>query len=312
MFRLKHDYALLKKIFDENGATLSEEYKEMYLTRDTRIIAKCILCENTFNKSFDKINKNRNFGCEKCTKILKFNRAKKSMMDKYGVEFPSQCEQFKDKMKKTSFERFGVEHATQSQQVKDKIVKTNLEKYGVKYGLQDAGVKEKKVQTYLKNYGVENPNQCKEIREKTKKTVLEKYGVEYCSQNPDVMDKMTKHMYKMKEYILPSGKIIQIQGYENYGLDELFEKDNIHENDIVTGCKNVPTIWYEDENGKKRRHFVDIFIPSKNLCVEIKSTWTAKKNGHTIFLKQKAAKELGYGYEIWVYDAKGVKVDFYN
>jgi len=312
MFRLKHDYALLKKIFDENGATLSEEYKEMYLTRDTRIIAKCILCENIFNKSFNKINKNRNFGCEKCTKILKFNRAKKSMMDKYGVEFPSQCEQFKDKMKKTSFERFGVEHATQSQQVKDKIVKTNMEKYGVKYGLQDAGVKEKKVQTYLKNYGVENPNQCKEIREKTKKTVLEKYGVEYCSQNPDVMDKMTKHMYKMKEYMLPSGKIIQIQGYENYGLDELFEKDNIDENDIVTGCKNVPTIWYEDENGKKRRHFVDIFIPSKNLCIEIKSTWTAKKNGHTIFLKQKAAKELGYGYEIWVYDTKGIKVDFYN
>jgi hypothetical protein len=187
-----------------------------------------------------------------------------------------------------------------------------MEKYGVKYGLQDAGVKEKKVQTYLKNYGVENPNQCKEIREKTKKTVLEKYGVEYCSQNPDVMDKMTKHMYKMKEYMLPSGKIIQIQGYENYGLDELFEKDNIDENDIVTGCKNVPTIWYEDENGKKRRHFVDIFIPSKNLCIEIKSTWTAKKNGHTIFLKQKAAKELGYGYEIWVYDTKGIKVDFYN
>jgi uncharacterized protein YcfL len=111
---------------------------------------------------------------------------------------------------------------------------------------------------------------------------------------------------------MPSGKIIQIQGYENYGLDEIVKRDDIEEKDIITGCKNVPTIWYEDENGKKRRHFVDIFIPNKNLCIEIKSTWTAKKNTHTIFLKQQAAKELGYDYEIWVYDSKGVKVEFYN
>lgn len=312
MFRLKHDYTLLKQIIDENGVTLLTDYTDTYLTRDTRIIGKCILCENSFNKSFDKINKNRNFGCDKCYKIIRQQRMKSTMTNKYGVEYTSQAEQFRDKIKKTTLERFGVEHATQSQEIKDKTVKTNLEKYGVEYGLQDKGVKEKKVQSYLKHYGVENPNQCKEIRDKTKKTVLEKYGVEYCSQNPDIMDKITRHMYKMKEYKLPSGKIIQIQGYENYGLDQLLTKDNIDEHDIVTGCKNVPTIWYEDETGKKHRHFVDIFIPSKNLCIEIKSTWTAKKNSHTIFLKQNAGKALGYGYEIWVYDIKGIKVDFYN
>ena len=289
MFRLKHDYTLLKKIFDENNATLLQDYSTTYLTRDTRILGKCILCENSFNKTFDKINKNRNFGCEICCKILKFNKIKNTMLDKYGVEYASQAEQFRDKMKKTNFERFGVE-----------------------YGLQDKGVKEKKVQTSLKNYGVENPNQSQIIREKTKNTVFKKYGVEYCSQNPEIMDKMTRHMYRMKEYVMPSGKIIQIQGYENYGLDEIVKRDDIEEKDIITGCKNVPTIWYEDENGKKRRHFVDIFIPNKNLCIEIKSTWTAKKNTHTIFLKQQAAKELGYDYEIWVYDSKGVKVEFYN
>jgi hypothetical protein len=29
-------------------------------------------------------------------------------------------------------------------------------------------------------------------------------------------------------------------------------------------------------------------------------------------LKQKAAKELGYKYEIWVYDRKGVRVQNYE
>jgi len=71
----------------------------------------------------------------------------------------------------------------------------------------------------------------------------------------------------------------------------------------VTGCKNVPEIWYNDNN-KKRRHYVDIFIPSQNRCIEIKSTWTAEKKKDNIYLKQNAGKELGYSYEIWIYNKK--------
>ena len=36
------------------------------------------------------------------------------------------------------------------------------------------------------------------------------------------------------------------------------------------------------------------------------------KKKELVFLKLNAAKELGYIYEIWVYDNKGNKVDFYN
>ena len=51
MARLKYDYKMLKNIFDEGHATLLVDYKDKYVTRDTRIIGKCILCENSFNKS---------------------------------------------------------------------------------------------------------------------------------------------------------------------------------------------------------------------------------------------------------------------
>lgn len=91
----------------------------------------------------------------------------------------------------------------------------------------------------------------------------------------------------------------------------MIQNEQIKEYDIITGCKNVPTIWYFDENGKKHRHYVDIFIKSLNKCIEVKSTWTAKKKKDSIFLKQKAAKELGYNYEIWVYDRKGNRVENY-
>ena len=125
------------------------------------------------------------------------------------------------------------------------------------------------------------------------------------------MEKCSKNAYKLKDHILPSGNTIKIQGYEHFAYNDLLQKENIPEEDIINGCKNVPIIWYEDENGIKHRHFVDIFIPSQNRCIEVKSTWTAEKKKDIIFQKQKSAKENGYNYEIWVYNQKGEKVECY-
>lgn len=116
---------------------------------------------------------------------------------------------------------------------------------------------------------------------------------------------------KIKYFIFPSGKEITCQGYEPFALQELIE-NSINETEIITGCKNVPTIWYYEEFGKKHRHYVDIFIPSENKCIEVKSTWTIKNQESKIFLKQKAAKELGYKYEIWVYDKNGNKAEIFT
>jgi hypothetical protein len=120
------------------------------------------------------------------------------------------------------------------------------------------------------------------------------------------MEKIIKKSYSKKKYNFPSGKTEIIQGYEHFALNELLSINNIEENDIVIGSKNVPRIWYKDDCNKLHRHYVDIFIPSKNLCIEVKSTWTIQKPN--VFLKQTAGKELGYNYEIWVYNCKGKKV----
>jgi hypothetical protein len=380
MTRLKYDYNMLKSICDEGDITLLEDYSDKYITRDTRIIAKCIMCENSFNKSLNKLYKQRNFGCDNCAKKIKFNRIKNTMVEKYGCEYAAQNQICMNKMKETTFKKYGVVYANQSEEVKEKIKNTNLEKYGCEYGLQNEEVKEKRRASNLEKYGYSNPLQCKEIKEKCKltclkkygveyvsqsnsfkvnvknanlekygvehftqtdimkektkqsvlnkygvnhisqceefkqkikKTCLEKYGVEYAMQSPEVMEKSIKKSYCLKYYTFPSGNIIKIQGYENYALDDIL-KENIGENDIITGSINVPEIWYIDNSGKKRRHFVDIFIQSKNKCIEVKSTWTFKKQKDNILLKQISAKEMGYLYEIWIYDKKGNKIECYN
>ena len=96
------------------------------------------------------------------------------------------------------------------------------------------------------------------------------------------MEVVSKKCYKPKIFILPSGKEIKCQGYEPFALNELIE--TFEEDEIVTGCKNVPSIWYNDEKDKKHRHYVDIFIPSKNKCLEVKSSWTIKNKNANIFL----------------------------
>ena len=135
--------------------------------------------------------------------------------------------------------------------------------------------------------------------------MFKKYGYENPSQCPIIADKKTKNSYNRKLYILPSGKEEYIQGYEHFALDKLIKEEFIEETDIITGCKNVPTIWYNDELGKKHRHYVDIFIKSMNKFIEVKSTWTYKKNMEKVELTKNTIKEKGFLYECWVFDSKG-------
>ena len=275
-------------------------------------------------------------------------KAKNTTIERYGVEYATQSGVVQEKTIQTNLKKYGFERASQSKEVQNKTKETCLEKYEVEYYFQSNDKKIKSTNACLEKYGVENPSQNENIKikkeettmknhgvkysfqmeetkqknrevmiqnkddiiEKRRKTCLENYGVEHPAQNKEIMEKCSKNAYKLKDYTLPSGNVIKFQGYENYALDELLQ-DGVLEEDIINGCSNVPEIWYEDENNKKHRHYVDIFIQSQNRMIEIKSTWTAEKKKDNIFLKQEACKKAGYLYEIWVYNGKGEKVEYY-
>ena len=52
-----------------------------------------------------------------------------------------------------------------------------------------------------------------------------------------------------------------------------------------------------------------MYVKSLNKCIEVKSVWTFNKNKVTVLKKQETAKTLGLNYEIWIYDAKGIKIN---
>jgi len=177
-------------------------------------------------------------------------------------------------------------------------------------------INDKKIVSYFKRYGVSHPTKCNEVISKIKesyknkskkerehinlkrsKTNLKKYNVEYVMQVPEFSEKCNK--YSWKNYMLPSGKIINIQGYENKALDLLFEC-NYKENEIITKRKYVPEIWYI-QNGRKHRYFTDIYIPSENLIIEVKSIWTMDKYLEKNLLKAEACQEAGYNFQFMIF-----------
>jgi hypothetical protein len=339
---LLEDYSNIKilkrSIIKSNCINCNEECSKSFETMIKYKFFYCIVC----SKKIKEENNLKKFGVKSSLQLLKARENGR----KYRIENNNEIQQ---KKKQTNIIKYGVEHPLQSKEIIDKIQQTNLEKYGnvcslhcienqekvkqtlqINYGVDNPSkskkIQEKKENTCMKNNGVKNPLQMEEtkqknrlvqlenkneIREKTKNTCLERYGVEHHTQNAKIMEKCSKNAYKLKDYVLPSGNIIKIQGTENYALDELL-KEGIIEEEIINGCKNVPEVWYEDTQGKKHRYYVDIFIPIQNRCIEVKSTWTAEKKKDCIFLKQQALKDAGYECEIWVYNGKGEKVECYK
>jgi hypothetical protein len=326
--KVKYDLNMLGKFCDENNILLIDDYCEKFINRDSIIKGICLVddCNNIFCKPFRELLKIGGY-CESCSKENGKSKIIATNIEKYGVDNPMKNKEFKEKQKQTTFQNYGVEHNSQSEQIKLKKIKTCINHFGVSSHLKCPEIREKIKETNIKIFGVENPQQNQEIRNKNYKTNLEKYGVKHYlqteefknkviqtnlerygvnhhSQNAEVAETMLIKAYKLKQYKLPSGKIIDYQGYENFALDTLLLIEKINEDDIISSRKNVPEIWYNDKNGKRRRHYVDFYIKSQNRCIEVKSTWTNQEKNN-VFEKQKAAKDLGYKYEIWIYDKNG-------
>lgn len=329
--KCKYNLQYLKDICNENNIILNEDYSNTFINRDTLISGFCLTenCNNNFNKQFRELVKIGGycFNCSKengKTKIIETNlkkfgcvssmqnadikeKQKKTIIEKYGVEHISQLDRIKQQKKEKSLEKYGTEYTLQSEIVRNKGKETNKIKYGFEYPQQNKDVKIKTQETILKKYGCKGVLKNPEVKQKMIEKNMLKYGVPHHSQNPEISENMFNASYCIKQYKFPSGKIINYQGYENFAFDELISVEKILEDDIITNRKDVPEIWYSDKTGKLRRHFVDIYIKSQNRCIEVKSTWTNQEKNY-VLEKQESAINLGYKYEIWIFDSKGNKL----
>ena len=225
-------------------------------------------------------------------------------LERYGTTVPLRNEEVKRKSISTNQTLYGVNAASMTNVVKEKAKNTCLERYGVISTALVPEIKQKQISTLIQNYGVINPFESNAIKDKIKETLLEKYGVEHPNQNSEIFEKAQKKSWK--QFIMPSGAIRKVQGYEPFALKELLTMYT--EDQIKTDRKDVGRVPYE-VNGKKRYHFPDIFIPHENKYIEVKSTWTYDCKTDNIHIKKAACEVRGYSYEVWIFDSKGNRIE---
>lgn len=162
--------------------------------------------------------------------------------------------------------------------------------------------REKSKATSNLNYGTDHPQQSLEIKERNKKNCIKKYGVEYLAHVPEIHNK--QHNYRFKNYVMPSGEIRKIQGYENLALDELIKQHT--ENVITTKRVGIKYIFQE----KTHYYYPDIILEiDRRKIIEVKSHHTMYYKHHYLknLAKRRGCIEQNYDFEFWIYDKKGNK-----
>lgn len=227
------------------------------------------------------------FCSKECMKRFNGSRISKAHQSRTDEQWASST----SAAKATRYEKYGTFNSP-------KWHASILETYGVTNISQIHSVKEKKKATMLKNHGAEHWFQT----EAGKAYVQEHNRTMNRNQTPQQLEKWFKSCKNRKGYTLPSGKVILVQGYENLALDLLLQLYN--ENEIVSGVTEVPIIRYEI-NGRSHRYFPDFFIPSENLIVEVKSTYTYMLHRETVLLKMNETLNNGFRFMFLIFDGHG-------
>lgn len=281
--------------------------------------------------------------CKHCGKPNKFNGVAKGYRQTCGDSYCAH-----EEVKLTSLRTRGYESPNQDPLVKQNKINGCQKKHGVDNVFQSTWVKQKSKQTKKERYDDENFNNIEKQKEtlknrtpeqkqlhqdriqetcqrkykakqyfsskdfsgKSQKTMIERLGVPYAMMSHIVFSKSLRTALSTKEYIMPSGKIEYIQGYEDLAIHELLEMGYEEDDIVIQPGDDTFKIKYKSYDGKNHRYFPDIYIKSENLIIEVKSPWTyngKKEYLKSNLLKQQACLNAGYNFEFLIYELKDIK-----
>jgi hypothetical protein len=270
---------------------------------------KCKFC----GKNVTRFNANKwgylDFCSAKCGRNSPstIEKLKQTCRDRYGesIENPYQSEIVKQKIRDTCLTRYGVDCVFKDVQ---KMKTANLRKYGVDSFSKTPMFPLKSRETHLKRTGYEHQSHSPESKAKTRETWVKNFGVDHPMRNPDVLQKVLEKVHNFREFTLPSGRIVKLQGYEPEALFELlkiYREEDIafKKSEIV---KMTGKITYVDLRGITRTYFPDFYIVPSNKIIEVKSTWTYDNCGrisperNVNLLKEKSCRDLGFDFEFMI------------
>jgi hypothetical protein len=170
-------------------------------------------------------------------KTCKYNKAKQTVINKYGVDNISKSPEVQKKKETTCIEHYGVNNPYKSKEVQEKIKDTMMEKYGVKHNIFmrkqvfNTSKIERDIQNYVeslipieRNKRIFNNGMCKEIDIyiPSKKIALELNGLYWHSESSGEKDRRY-HIEKLNFINNEGIKLFQFYDYEWTNKKELVQ-----------------------------------------------------------------------------------------
>ena len=103
-------------------------------------------------------------------------------------------------------------------------------------------------------------------------------------------------MYGFKDHVLPSGRVVKLQGYEPDAVQQLLTAHPESDLDF----DSIPSFPYTAPDGTHHVYHPALYLPGEGLIIEVKSEWTLARNYEVNRLKQQAVLAAGYRFQFWV------------
>lgn len=249
------------------------------LRNGSKIIVKvkCDVCGTEKKlRYFVYLNNIKSGGYYGCSNKCSINKYYNTNIEKYGVKYATELEEFKEKRKETCRKKYGVEYAQSLKQFVDKRKETCKERYGIEFPQSLEQFISKRENTNIERYGTKFPQNLDIFIEKKKQTNLKKYGVEYPHQNKKISEMAQNTMIKRYGEIYtkytPKYNIYSIMFF-----DLISEKLSINIQHALNG-------------GEKKfvRFFIDGYIEEYNICIE----WDEKHHDVKNFKEKDMEREM--------------------
>lgn len=307
-----------EKIYNYINVDISNECKNCKkITRFVNITSGYKLfcsekCDKDFKDKNSKLNKkleSQSLYNPKCEHPNCCNYVIKNKNNLWSKHCSNKCKGSHNSLKSRTQARttlknnWGVEHALQSPVLLKKSRETLKENWNVENPMYSQEIKDKMIELSREKFGTDNPFQNIKVRQRHTATLKLKYGshIDNISQIPTAQLKKEKSQYTHKDYMLPSGKIIRYQGYEDRFLDK-FLKFNIEDN---LEFDQKPNILYKlnINDTVKKTYFPDIFLKN-NTIVEIKSDYTFYDDFEKNISKGLTTYNEGYIFVFYILNQK--------
>lgn len=296
----------------KNCPTCKQDFSISYYLRNKRTFCskKCmvnnpsIIDRQNINRSKTNFEK---YGGHPMTTERTKEVFKKSMLKKYGVEWPSKNSEWEKKVKQTKQERYGNEKYNNI----EKIKKTCIEKYGADSYLKSDYFQFHKKEICLKKYGVDHPSKRTQFKIHHYKNTIDKLMTHPRFSN-------FKPLFEFSEYV---GVNNQQYKFECIRCGDIkYHSIDNGKSPICPTCDKINSSYFQKEifdfinglfdgkenieNNNRKILYpkeIDIVIPSKNIGIECDglvwhSELIGKKNKIYHLNKTKAA--IGRGIRL--------------